>query len=603
VFRAFDPDWSRLRIACRALVASAATAAVSVGLARAFREAPSLSLAAISVAMSASRMVREPNARQEQKTLAVVFGCAGASLALGTALWGRPWLQTVAVLGVVFAAVAARRWGARGSAAGMAAFLAYFSSIFLRASLASLPWMLLDMAAAMVVTYVGALVFLRDDPAHRLRSIFEAYVRSVGLAVGAVARGGPSKRELDRLHGVALALDDELEGSSDPAARRARLHALVLQAAIERARTDDPSTLEEVRRSEADLRRAFAELRSPASAWTGASPSPSPAASLHPATRAALQAVVAVGVASIAGRAISETRWYWAILAAYVMFVRGSTVSETVARGWARVVGTLAGVVGGTMIGTAVGGHTWVAVAVAFASVFVGTYLMQVSYAVFVFTVTLMVTALYDLLGRFSDAILWLRLAETLAGCMAGALAAALLLPSHAHARAKENAGELLSRLAGFLEAVVREADADTRRDCMRSLESSLRALEEAASPLTQGLFRMANEPLRRQVKRLGATVAFARQLAAMPHEAEQATSTVVAAASEAARHARDLAGALRGDHAPQTFAPVIGRGPPASLEWIAWIDAYLSVLACDLARTALTPSRPGSPEVPERGS
>jgi uncharacterized membrane protein YccC len=230
----------------------------------------------------------------------------------------------------------------------------------------------------------------------------------------------------------------------------------------------------------------------------------------------------------------------------------------------------------------------------------VGTYLMQVSYAVFVFTVTLMVTALYGLLGRLSDAILWLRLAETLAGCAAGGLAAALVLPSHARSLARQDAGGLLADLAGFLEAVVVEADPATRQDRMRALDGSLRALEEETRPLTHGLVRLANEPLRRLLQRLGAAVAFARQLAAIPPERDAERLAVAAAAAGVALHARELAGVLRGEQAAHAFAAELGGGPPASLDWIAWIDACLSSLSQDLERAAFTPRRSAARGGPE---
>lgn len=604
-FRAFDPDWSQLRVASRALVATAATAAATVAIADAVQEPRSLTLAAIGVAMTASRMVREDRAREEVETLAIVLVCASASLAVGTVLCGYPWLQQIAVLGVVFAAVSARRWGTRGSAVGMVGFITFFFSIFLRAPAKNLPWMLVDLAVATATTYVSAFVLLRDAPERRVRSILDAYVRSARIAVREIARGAEAKRELERLHLVALALDDALEASSDPAARRARLHSMVLQAAIERARSGGASALEEVRRAGVELHRSAAELRTAndAATATAASP-PSPPASapssLHPATRAAWQAVAAVGAASIAGRAISEQRWYWAVLAAYVMFVRGTTLSETLSRGWARVVGTLAGVVSGTMIGTAVGSHTAAALALAFASIFMGTYLMQVSYGVFVFTVTLMVTALYGLLGRFSDAILWLRLAETLAGCAAGAFAAAALFPSHARSLARDDAGALLSDLAGFLDAVVGGAGPETRHDRMRALEGSLRALEEEASPLTHGLLRLANEPLRRLLQRLGAAVAFARQLAAIPPEENAGQPAVAAAAAGVALHARELSAVIRGEQAARALTAEIGQGPPASIYWIAWIDTCLSVVSRDLERGVLTPLRSAARGGPE---
>ena len=54
-----------------------------------------------------------------------------------------PMASDVVFVAVVFAAVYVRRFGARGRALGMVAFMSYFFTLYLRASLSELPWMIL----------------------------------------------------------------------------------------------------------------------------------------------------------------------------------------------------------------------------------------------------------------------------------------------------------------------------------------------------------------------------------------------------------------------------------------------------------------------------
>ena len=78
-----------------------------------------------------------------------------------------------------------------------------------------------------------------------------------------------------------------------------------------------------------------------------------------PELRLAIQATLAVALAVVAGRAISGARWYWAVLAAYVVFIRATTVGETFSRAWQRMLGTLVGVAIGLLVATLVGHHAW----------------------------------------------------------------------------------------------------------------------------------------------------------------------------------------------------------------------------------------------------
>ncbi|EAU63872.1 FUSC family protein, partial [Stigmatella aurantiaca] len=149
---------------------------------------------------------------------------------------------------------------------------------------------------------------------------------------------------------------------------------------------------------------------------------------LHASTRQAIQATVAGGLAMIAGHALSSTRWYWAVVASFVVFNRASTRGDILLRAWHRALGTVVGVMAGLLLATVVSGHRDIEIALLFACAFLGFYLLRVSYAWMVFWFTTLLVVLYSLTGRYSPDLLYLRLWETLAGASIGALVAVVLL-------------------------------------------------------------------------------------------------------------------------------------------------------------------------------
>ena len=78
---------------------------------------------------------------------------------------------------------------------------------------------------------------------------------------------------------------------------------------------------------------------------------------LHPATRQAIQATVAGGLAILAGYAVSSTRWFWAVIASFVIFNRATTRGDILMRAWHRILGTVIGVLAGILLATVVRGH------------------------------------------------------------------------------------------------------------------------------------------------------------------------------------------------------------------------------------------------------
>lgn len=153
----------------------------------------------------------------------------------------------------------------------------------------------------------------------------------------------------------------------------------------------------------------------------------------RPTTRQAFQALVACGVALAAGQALSHERWYWAVGAAWWIFVNTASRGETLVRGFRRFFGTACGVLAGLAVALPVEGSLVPTALVVALCVFGIFYTAAVSYSWMMFFVTLMVSVLYGLLGVLHTGLLALRVAETTVGALAAVLAVALVLPVTTH--------------------------------------------------------------------------------------------------------------------------------------------------------------------------
>ena len=82
------------------------------------------------------------------------MAAGAAALTLGTATAGNRIVGDLTFLAVLFLSVYARKYGPRGYAAGMVSVLTFFFALFLHATFALLPWLLLALAVTMVCSYV-----------------------------------------------------------------------------------------------------------------------------------------------------------------------------------------------------------------------------------------------------------------------------------------------------------------------------------------------------------------------------------------------------------------------------------------------------------------
>ncbi|MGW8375977.1 FUSC family protein [Streptomyces sp. ODS28] len=153
VFIAPDPGRLRLRVATRAVlgIGLAVTAAALAGMPL------DAVITAGLVALLALFTVADPTVRGQALSTALFPAAGFPALALAAALHGYAPARDAAFLLVVFCGAYARRWGPRGNALGIYAFMNFFAAQFLHSTPAQLPLLYaasaLALAAAALVRF------------------------------------------------------------------------------------------------------------------------------------------------------------------------------------------------------------------------------------------------------------------------------------------------------------------------------------------------------------------------------------------------------------------------------------------------------------------
>ncbi|HEY2221970.1 FUSC family protein [Actinomycetospora sp.] len=146
-------------------------------------------------------------------------------------------------------------------------------------------------------------------------------------------------------------------------------------------------------------------------------------------TRQAVQVGVGTTLAIVIGELLAPQRWYWAVIAAFVVFANTNSRGDLLSRGWGRVVGTVGGVAAGMGLAALTAGNQVVSLILLFVCAFLALYLVRISPGMLAFWITAVLALVYGLIGQFSVETLLLRIEETLAGVAASVLAAFLVLP------------------------------------------------------------------------------------------------------------------------------------------------------------------------------
>ncbi len=229
-----DPGLVRLRLAGIGTASMVLATAVMAGVRALSGQPVTVELFAAVVAMISNLAVNEPDVRRTRVTTLLMLAPAVVSLTAGTLLASHRVLADVMFVALTMVAVYIRRFGPRGFALGMAAFMPFFLTQFLHVTVAQLPWLLL--AAA---TGIGATLLLRgwafaERPERTLDRLVRAFRAHLHALVESVA---------DLLAAAPGAVEDELR---DLGRRRARLNdtAVLLADSVEQRGADHRGAFE-----------------------------------------------------------------------------------------------------------------------------------------------------------------------------------------------------------------------------------------------------------------------------------------------------------------------------------------------------------------------
>jgi uncharacterized membrane protein YgaE (UPF0421/DUF939 family) len=221
---------------------------------------------------------------------------------------------------------------------------------------------------------------------------------------------------------------------------------------------------------------------------------------MKPYTRATIQMAIAASLSLAAGDALSGQRFYWAILATWLVFLGTNHVGEQVTKAFNRTAGTAVGVLAGGLCAHLIGYDGTLAIAVILASVFFGFYLMRISYAFMIFAVTIALAQLYQQLHEFSNHLLLVRLEETAIGAGIAAAVVAVVLPLNNRdvllvalrsylAALQTLVRSATSQLAGGEPELTASGPGGERQGVTRTADAAYNALQVTARPLARRPF------------------------------------------------------------------------------------------------------------------
>lgn len=621
---AVDPGHTRLHLASVATAAMLLAAAAASVLRALTGQPVTIVLFSVVLAMISNLAVNENDLRRRRVTTALMVLPAAASATLSALLATNRIAADVVFVLVMMVAVAVRRYGPRGVALGMAAFMPFFFVQFLHAGPGELPFLLAGAVIGIGSTFLlRCLVFTRRSEAvlDALFRAFEARLHALLLTAVEAVETTAGEPDLDplvraqaRLNETALLVTDRLDDPDDvpgdgpgaanghvaglrqwiidselaaervamsvrrsvehhdpipgddraelaeglralaaatavgtPGAIAARLYDGARSAVadiVDRPAGAGPAAREQrigfavVRLADAmqttveQARLRIAEHHDTDRETAGGDPAPGPVPEQVPPagrdrfgglalhTRQAVQVGVATSLAIVVGELISPARWYWAVIAAFVVFAGTASRGDVLSRGWARAVGTAGGVVAGMLLALLVGGDVVASLALLFVCVFLALYLVRISQAMMAFWITAVLALLYGVIGQFSVQTLVLRVEETVVGGALGMLAAYLILPTRSRTAFAEALDEALTAvdvsLRTSVDAALGRPGAGDPLERARAVDTAVATVRTRAVPLQHPV---ARRPLRRgvhhTVRVVGAVDHYTRLLAA----------------------------------------------------------------------------------------
>jgi hypothetical protein len=604
-----DPGLVRLDAAGRTTVAVVLTTAILLALTARYGGAQVVVLVGAIASWVSGIAVNDVTLAGQGLTTALVPLPAIAGIALASATTGNPVREDVVFLVVLFVSIYARRYGPRGLALGIVATFAYFFGLFVEAQPAQLPALVGALLLGTASTFGTRFVFV---PKHRRGSLYwviEAVRAQLRLILDRSERLDPPTVEssalvvmnIARVNETMLAAQEQgvVAGAVDDLIFRTEVAVenwIVVHVGLD----PDP-------RQRATTERGVAvvmeEVRHVATSEAGDPDGPNPqrdaiveeakksgaavAYRLRPSTRQAIQVTLAAGLAIVLGEHISAQRWYWAVLATFVVYSGTTSAGETLARAWAAFLGTVVGVAAGTGIGLLVQHDVVREGALLFLGLLFAAYFLRVGLGVAWFFVTLCLVMIYELLGRFTEAVLVTRLLEVVTGVVCGGLAAFAILPTSTRALFRADVQAVLRALRDGIGSIA-NGEPGRAQPASRRLDAAVRRLRTRVRPLRSGpTFAGASLFARRWLRHIELCAYYARNGAIASRD--PAAAAAVDGVLEAIER---LSGTIDGDAAwPDPSAPPPEPATPTFVEGsaTAFVNAVHEVLdrLGDVAPTA----------------
>lgn len=138
----FDPGLTNLLLATRATASVLLAVLVLYTLTHLASQPPTLMLIGGAMALISVMATNDPTRRQQQLTFLLLPLPAMLAITAGALLASSRIAGDAVFVAIIFAAVYIRRYGPRGFAFGLLAFITYFIGMFLAPSVEALPWLL-----------------------------------------------------------------------------------------------------------------------------------------------------------------------------------------------------------------------------------------------------------------------------------------------------------------------------------------------------------------------------------------------------------------------------------------------------------------------------
>ncbi|MBB3319201.1 hypothetical protein FHT77_005114 [Rhizobium sp. BK181] len=538
---AHDPALSRLRIASRVTLAMVLSFGALLAIHHLLVPLPAAAYG-LGIVLSIEGGVAVKDKGGASQLVTRLLGCVASVCVVGLAavLETNRYVSDAAFLLIIFLASAGRVFGPRGHAIGMFAFTSYFLGAYFRPHIADLPLIAIGPVAPALIGHAVRSLVLPDDwrrdllrslesvrgrinqilfkiaalasvgrmadkDAQELRQLEERLKEVVLMAEGFIPRPPagvfegtePAAVLAIRLFDAHLAAESAIVLSSQSLPPFPLVHAIIngspppeMLETLDELEAETSQAL--IRLGEArallaeTIERGYATGFAEVAAVTDevAAPAKIDFSLNNPLIRSALQITLASAIAMTFGLMISRERWFWAVLASFLVFTNTNSRGDTAMKALQRSLGTLLGIAMGLVLATVLTAHMVAALAVTTITIFLAFYFLQTSYATMTFFVSIALCLVYGMMGSLTVDLLLLRIEETMLGAAAGTFVAFVVLPSRTRGALDMAVGKWFSALEELLSAAGAKNATDSLIAFSQKLDAAYRDLATAARPL-----------------------------------------------------------------------------------------------------------------------